>query len=86
MEHIAELKIALESLLEELAHYDAKSGTAPSGADAAPDTDVETSMLGELSGYLAETTDDIGQVLSGHPVATAGAAFLLGVAVGRLSR
>ena len=80
MEHIAEFRNALENLLEELAHYDAKTEDAP------PETDAETSMLHELSGYLSETTDDIHQVLSGHPVAAAGAAFLLGVAVGRLSR
>jgi hypothetical protein len=86
LEHLAELRKALESLLEELSHYDAKAEGAPPGPDAAPEADPEASMLRELSAYLAETRDDIGGILSSHPAATAGAAFLLGVAVGRLSR
>jgi hypothetical protein len=86
LEHVAELRKALESLLEELSRIDAKAEDALPGLDAAPETEPEASMLRELSAYLAETREDIGDILSSHPAATAGAAFLLGIAVGRLAR
>ena len=84
---MAEFKQALEKLLEELSRHESKQvppDQAAAGGD--PESHPESSILRELSAYLEETRDDIGQVLASHPAATAGAAFLLGVAVGRLSR
>jgi hypothetical protein len=87
MDQMAEFKQALEKLLEELSRHDSKREAHGSVAeDGEPEPHSQSSILRELTAYLEETRDDIGQVLASHPAATAGAAFLLGVAVGRLSR
>ncbi len=87
LDHMAEFKQALEKLLEELSRHENKTDpSAQSATSGGAGPDPESSILRELTAYLEETRDDIGQVLASHPAATAGAAFLLGVAVGRLSR
>lgn len=91
LEHIGELRGAVEKLLEELSRYEGKpAGKTTSGqagdVSAAAMPDDETGILHELATYLEETKDNVGDAIARHPAATAGAAFLLGVAVGRLSR
>ncbi len=43
------------------------------------------SMLGELRDTLAEASDETREAIAGHPLMAVGAAFLLGVIVGRIA-
>ncbi len=99
MEPTKQLREALEALLENLSREDhaPDGGSTPapdraaahaSQADTAGETEGTrgADILRELTGYLAETGDDVAGLLARHPAAAAGAAFLLGVAVGRLSK
>lgn len=85
-----ELREALEKLLEELSHFEGKASAPAAGErlEGGPsgEENGEAGILHELAAYLEETKENVGDILASHPVATAGAAFLLGVAVGRLSK
>ena len=92
MVDVEAMRSELESLLKELA----KRGTVavtPQVAlaettESAGDGDAEdyAGALQKLSHYIAEAADDAGEKLAAHPLAAIGAAFMLGVAVGRMSR
>jgi hypothetical protein len=86
LEHMKELRDALEKLLEELSHYDGNTKAPEAGEHPEASDHGEAGILHELAAHLEETKDNVGDILASHPVATAGAAFLLGVAVGRLSK
>lgn len=92
---IEALRNELETLLKDLAKVSAEgdsAGEKPADAAGAPQA-VEDDKAGEytnalqkLSDYLAGTVDDAEETLAAHPFVSVGAAFLLGIAVGRLSR
>jgi ElaB/YqjD/DUF883 family membrane-anchored ribosome-binding protein len=85
----SELETMLTALSKTAAPHPAQRGddavvVAQSVMDEAADDDADA--LRTLSASLNEAVDDTGQVLAEHPFVAVTAAFLLGVAVGRISR
>ena len=86
------MRSELEILLKELAKRGFAAGSRPGdpgeATDPAADSDAESyaGALQKLSDYLASAASEAGETLAAHPLAAVGAAFMLGVAVGRMSR
>jgi ElaB/YqjD/DUF883 family membrane-anchored ribosome-binding protein len=88
--HAAELR----ALHDTLRAASAREGAAVPRALAAAPADVEPAkeeselitVLRELKDGLVAAADNADEIIVAHPVASVGAAFLLGLAVGRLMR
>ena len=88
------LRNELEQLLGDLAKIGAQDAPAEGAAAASgagePAGDTETGeytdALHKLTDYLSGRVDDAEDALAAHPFVSIGAAFMLGVAIGRLSR
>ena len=73
---------------ERAAEPPASASTAAPGdgtTDAADATDEGTEALRKLADYVTSTAGEAEETLSDHPLVGVAAAFLLGLAVGRIS-
>lgn len=91
---IDSLRSELETLLNDLARREAAEKASPGDAGS---TDATSSTIGEkideysdalrkLSEYLTTKVDDAEEAVTTHPFVAISAAFMLGIAVGRISR
>jgi hypothetical protein len=78
----------LATLLKALARHGTASGSRRAELDeiAQPTGDGDAEALRKLSAYLGSAAHEAEEALAAHPLAAVGAAFTLGVAVGRMSR
>ena len=83
------MRSELEALLKDLAKMGASDATPDESLDLAENAAKDgehTEALRRLSSYLTGKVDDTEEMLTAHPFAAISAAFMLGVAIGRLSR
>lgn len=92
MVDVEAMRSELETLLKELATRGPADGSSQEGpgqgGEMADDRDARSyaGALQKLSEYLTGGTNKAEETLAAHPLAAVGAAFMLGVAVGRMSR
>lgn len=93
MSELDALRKDLDLLLKDLqaarsdipASADSRTAAEPGKAEAAlPDEDL-LKPLHELTDYLTSRATETEAVVAGHPFVTIAAAFILGLAVGRIS-
>lgn len=63
----------------------AQTEAAAAEAEAAPQSEIET-LLHELEACLGKAGDETEELVTRHPLAAVGAAFLLGIVIGRMVR
>lgn len=95
MVQVEALRNQLETLLQELARLGPGGDRPAAGAEAADDPAAtapdesaaeHADALHKLSSYLTGAAGETGEALAAHPFVAISAAFMLGVAVGRMSR
>ena len=90
MVDVEAMRSELVTLLKELAERGPAAGSSREepGKIEKPAGDDESyaGALQKLSDYLGSAANEAGEALATHPLAAVGAAFMLGVAVGRMSR
>jgi hypothetical protein len=80
----------MSDIRTELEHLRASLVTRPAAelvkavGKAEPPPEIEA-MLGELRDAIADAAEDAGKAVAAHPALALGAAFLLGLMVGRVS-